>query len=439
LHNAWLTPYELPWEGELFPQLEQLAFAMQDGRHSAEAGQVRLLERAALRLLDHPQARDIIQAGIQLNILDKEVATRELSFTHQLIQEYFAARLLAQTPDPAKVAVPWQADEIQPTLVDTLAALEMSEPLPASPTTGWEETTILAAAMSQNQAQFVRDLMPVNLPLAARCAAAVEVQLPESLVSELQQALISRIEAPQTDLRARIAAANSLGELGDPRFERCTGPYGPYLRPPVTLIPGGAYPMGSEELPDVEDAFVVSWGAFEKPAHTIELAAFEMGIFPVTNAEYRLFMEGGGYDDERWWPTEAARTWLQEGGYEAQRQTWRDNRLRWQTLTEEEIRSQKAPPESIEFYVWYRNASDEEFKARLIEEFPSGVLHRQPENWDESRFNQPAQPVFGVSWFEALAYCTWLSAQTGETFDLPTEAEWEVAARGRDGRLFSMG
>jgi sulfatase modifying factor 1 len=56
--------------------------------------------------------------------------------------------------------------------------------------------------------------------------------------------------------------------------------------------------------------------------------------------------------------------------------------------------------------------------------------HAPPRFWDDARFNAPEQPVVGVSWHDAVAYCEWLSSLTGHRYRLPTEAEREKAARG---------
>jgi formylglycine-generating enzyme required for sulfatase activity len=53
-----------------------------------------------------------------------------------------------------------------------------------------------------------------------------------------------------------------------------------------------------------------------------------------------------------------------------------------------------------------------------------------PPWWEDSSFRGPRQPVVGVTWEEASAYCSWLSAATGARWRLPREAEWELAACG---------
>jgi len=63
------------------------------------------------------------------------------------------------------------------------------------------------------------------------------------------------------------------------------------------------------------------------------------------------------------------------------------------------------------------------------------------QSWSmEPGFSDPQQPVVGVSWFDAVSYCEWLSATSGRAFRLPSEAEWECAARGGiAGRTYPWG
>ena len=63
-----------------------------------------------------------------------------------------------------------------------------------------------------------------------------------------------------------------------------------------------------------------------------------------------------------------------------------------------------------------------------------------PPFWSEAMFSDPDQPVVGVTWHDATAYCAWLSRRSGKTFGLPSEAERERAARGRlEGALYPWG
>jgi formylglycine-generating enzyme required for sulfatase activity len=63
-------------------------------------------------------------------------------------------------------------------------------------------------------------------------------------------------------------------------------------------------------------------------------------------------------------------------------------------------------------------------------QFLSATGHPEPAGWRDPSFRDNDQPVVGVTWFAAVAYCEWLSEIRGEACRLPTEAEWEKACRG---------
>ncbi len=62
--------------------------------------------------------------------------------------------------------------------------------------------------------------------------------------------------------------------------------------------------------------------------------------------------------------------------------------------------------------------------------FVKATGHKKPLYWQDQNLNGPNQPVVGVTWHDAAAFCRWLTKVTGAPHELPTENQWEVAARG---------
>jgi formylglycine-generating enzyme required for sulfatase activity len=67
--------------------------------------------------------------------------------------------------------------------------------------------------------------------------------------------------------------------------------------------------------------------------------------------------------------------------------------------------------------------------------------YASPRGWNGDEFpdQKDTHPVSNVSWNDAIAYCDWLSKESGKPYRLPTEAEWEKAARGQNGLIYPWG
>jgi formylglycine-generating enzyme required for sulfatase activity len=290
----------------------------------------------------------ILNLAVSAKIIEMPVDRLTVRFYHQLLQAFFAAHQMLKQ-DPAKLEDLWRWPWLETEMPLWLRPESNYEPLPPPPSTGWEETTILAAgSATENDNQLVQALLLINPVLAGRSLFQGQAKVDLATRQAVIDHLLSAIANPEVALRVRIAAGDVLGCLGDPRLGE------------MNVIPAGEFLMGEG-----------------RERHELFLPEYQLGKYPVTNAEYVRFIEAGGYQDKSYW-TEAG----------------------WQEV---------------------------------------GQNQNEPRFWHDARFNKPNQPAIGLSWYECVAYCRWLSAETSQLYRLPTEAEWEKGARGVDGRVYPWG
>jgi formylglycine-generating enzyme required for sulfatase activity len=382
------------------------------------------------------QGERILNAALALNLLIQGEEAASLRFRHQQFQEFFAARSLAREHKVDLARAPHRPEGFQQALEAVRSEMRPWQELPGVDRSGWEETVLMAAGLAEDRDAFIADLAQVNLPLAGQCAAreavAVNTRVP------LAERLLVRMRDPDTDLRARIAAGRALGELqalevlGYEAVHR-EGRRLAWL-PPLATVPAGDYTFGSENDPEAYE---------DEHRFTEYLPAFRLGRYPVTNAEWRCFIRAGGYQEPRWWAGKAAQAFFQgRGTNEGQAQAW----LWWRSQNAqgrlaESLDGAGLDPEAQE---WVREttALDEQGWVDFLEQV-RGRSERvsEPAWWRAGRYDNPLQPVVGISLFEALAYCGWLSELAGEAYGLPHELQWEAAARGsgRHPRRYAFG
>lgn len=432
VRRRWHGSFGLPRRGPLFPALERLAFDLQQQAGAAGVPAQRDHD-TAIDGIGQDESRRIVRAGVALQVLDADA--ERFFFSHRLLQAYFAARHVAGLSPAAQSALldalrkPWRADEVVPPLAQALDMLAPDDPLAPWPSPPLADALPMALTLLAEPLPALERLADVDLALAGRCAVELGPGLPSEWRVRLQQRLLERSVDAGADVRARIAAGRALGELGDPRLRAGRGPDGEYRLPEMVELAAGDHVVGLDHGGRSDEA----------PAHRVALAAFRIGRRPVSNAEFACFVRAGGYDDPRWWQGDAARRW-REG-----RDTGRLARLEWLAerrhwalhpeLLSQMQREGRMTSAHAAYWAAAGRLSEPECEQWLDRMYVAG-RQTAPRFWSDPAFNHPAHPVVGVCWFEARAYCAWLGAQSGLEFVLPSEVQWEAAARGPEGRLF---
>jgi sulfatase modifying factor 1 len=109
----------------------------------------------------------------------------------------------------------------------------------------------------------------------------------------------------------------------------------------------------------------------------------------------------------------------------------------WFTMGTDEGHEDERPPHRVcldPFELGVYPVTRQEYECFVYE-----TSHETPRDWSHQPFTQPDLPVVGVSWLDAVAYCAWRSMRDQRVVRLPSEAEWEFAARGRQQALYPWG
>jgi formylglycine-generating enzyme required for sulfatase activity len=380
-----------------------LGKAAYEAHRAAAPGAVGRLSRAVLRTMvdddlkrrGHPNPSDgadrlLDYADLRAGLIQASDAGDEYSFPHQTFQEYLAGIELLGGVNPLERVLAQRNDDRwrRPILlgVEHLALSSLDLP--------YRLLSRLVEEPGRTAPQCAFDLLLAQEIANDLGWAWLEQRDPlfSGLKRRLAAALAATLGEPSAPARDLVQAGDALAELGDPRPGVCT------LPPAMLDLPGGSFVIGItpeeiQRLPKDEQRYF----ARSQNEQSVTIAAFTLARYPVTNAQYQLFIDAGGYDPAAPWWDAPARAWLSRDDVAT------EGLERWQR----------------------RDHKD------------------RPEWWEKERFGiaRPNYPVVGVSWYEASAFCRWLTQHLNDgcAYRLPSEAEWEYAARGTARRIYPWG
>lgn len=405
----------------LFQALGALAFWMSDG--GSKGGQ----HRSAVSLLDD------FKLWLETNeVFPKEIEKAQfrglaesfsvlienegyLKFSHQSLQDFFC--VVGEPSQRILEQATLRCEDFEGLLEPIDRALTTMVPgdvLQVVPSTGFEEPL---ARLVEIDASAIRPAIDANPWLVAEILANDVGSYPNEA-----RHLIEVLEANtdfMLDIRVRLASLWALGLVGWNR----SGHLGKSSAEMVE-ISSRTWRLGVTK----KQAKELNLSAYQR-AKRKHVTAFSIGAYPVSNREFQLFHDARGYDQERYWSSEG---WRWRTGQEPEGRIFarwieRRNRVAADRLKPVRLlREGKASVVEAAAILRFGKMTDNEIAAYV--KALVGRTVNAPAFWNIPRYNNPLQPVVGVSFFEAEAYCNWLSEESGIEYRLPTEAEWEAAA-----------
>lgn len=259
-------------------------------------------------------------------------------------------------------------------------------------------------------------LVEIEPVLAARVYLSIKADPESPAAQEVVERLLARLDdvSGHHERSAMIAALGDLGwRLPTVRHHDPSA---------LSQIPPGEWQLGMRSATNHPARGATS------EHRLIELPGFRISRFPVSNSEYAEFIKDGGYDDKAYWTPEGWEWRMRSRDVEKFVAEWGRRRDRLRRRPQRLIgllRSGRISPAGAAALVRFANLRDSEIAehARIQQAKPVTT----PRYWSRKAFSNPLQPVVGVSWFEANAFCQWLSRHLEADVRLASENEWEAA------------